>query len=869
MKTPIPPKFLLRLFRWFCKPEYHDDIEGDLLELFAKRTQTHSLHRAQWRMLFDVLLLFRPGIIRPLFTNNNSIIYPAMLKHNILISYRSFLRNKSTFLIHIIGLSTGLACVLLIYLWVQDELHVDAFHEKGNQLYRVLQEYSTPDGVNVVDWTPGPLALNMKAEIPQVENASSIKTHGIFRGILTYEGQHIKALPIFVEPDYLEMFSFPLLYGNNFLQKSDKYGIIISESIARQLFSDPEEATGKSIEGNNFDTMGGLFTVRGVFKDLPSYATDQFDAIFSYDFYAENNPGIHLWTNDQAATCLVLKEGTNPEEIGKKISELVASNRGTDRSQFILQKYSNQYLYNKFENGQQAGGRIEYVWLFSVIAVLILLMACINFMNLSTARSSIRMKEIGVKKTMGATQLKLIYQFITESLLLSFISLIGAYLIILAVLPQFNIITGKQLALPTNPLLLLLFLGISALTGLIASSYPALYLSGFKPVKVLKGKLEVNLGEIWVRKALVIFQFSITIIFIVSVFVVYRQMSFIQEKNLGYNRENIISIQKEGNLKDKLENFISQVKILPEVINATNSNTSFLDVMNFTGGIDWDGRAENERLRINVFNVNYDYIETLGIQIKKGRSFSRAFGADTSKVILNQAAVDRMRLKDPIGQTITFWGNQVQIIGVTENFHFQSLYQDVNPCIFSLFSPSNNFGDNIWIKIEAGAEKTALAKIEDMYEQFNPGIPFEFSFVDEEYDALYRSESRVAILSQYFSGLAILISCLGLLGLAIFTTERRQKEIGIRKVLGASMYQLVQLLSADFTKMVLIAILIGLPIGYLITQRWLENFVYKIDLQWWYFAGAAGVTLLIAWLTVSVQTLKVARVNPVESLMDE
>jgi len=864
-----PPQLLLNLFRWFCKPEYHSDIEGDLLELFAKRTRAHSLRQAKWRMLFDVLWLFRAGIVRPLFNLNNSFIHPAMFKHNLLITYRSFLRHKSTFLINLIGLSTGLTCALLIYLWVQDELKMDRFHEKNDRLYQVMRKYPTSDdGIEVVDWAPGPLASALKTEIPQVEYASSIKQNEIFGGILSYENQHVKAMPIFVESDFFDMFSFPLLHGAQNLLEFDKYGIVVSASIASKLFNDPKEAIGKTLEGDFWD-MSGVFTIRGIFEDLPAHSTDHFDVIFTYAYYAEQNPTVNLWRNDQASTCLVLKEGTRPEEIEEKMNEVLASKREIGEEEIFLQKYADQYLYNQFENGEQAGGRIEYIWLFSIIAALVLLIACINFMNLSTAKASIRMKEIGVKKTMGATQLKLVYQFITESILLSFIALLVAFLLIALVLPQFNIITGKQLSLPTDPRLMGIFVGISILTGLFASTYPALYLSGFKPVKILKGKLEVNKGETWARKSLVIFQFALTIIFIVSVLVVYQQVSFIQEKNLGYDRDNILSIRKEGNLKEKLESFLTEVKILPEVDHATNSVITIVDSRNYTGGIDWEGKREDEGMRISVFITNYEFIETFGINLIEGRSFSRAYGNDTTKVILNEAAVEQMRLENPIGQTITFWGNQVQIIGVTENFHFESLYREVKPCIFALFSEDDNYGEHIWIKLKAGTEKTALSKIKEIYHDFNPSLPFEYGFVDEAYDTLYRSEARVAMLSQYFSGLAIIISCLGLFGLATFTAERRQKEMGIRKVLGASVYQLVQLLSAEFTKMVLIAILIGLPIGYLITQRWLESFAYKIELQWWYFILAAGVTLLIAWLTVSVQTFKVARVNPVESLKDE
>lgn len=872
--TNHPPKWLLRFFRWFCHPDYVEDIEGDLCERFALGMEKTGLRKARLKFLVEVLLLFRPGIIRPL-PEKYTIINYAMLRHNLLISYRNFLRNKSSFLINLVGLSTGLACALLIFLWVQDEYSIDKFHENDDQLYQVLQEWRSPDDIQLVEWTPGPLADALIEEVPEVLNATTYKTHEyVFDGVISTKENMIRATPLFADRNFLHVFSYSLLFGEKNQVLDDKYAVIISESLAYRLFDDPKEAVGKPVRWDkkvgNFVDFGGDFIITGVFKNIPNHSTSQFDLIFTFDFFTETSPNVMMWENDQSTNAIVLNKDVNIEEVENKISELVASKRGLERETgFYLQKYSSQYLYGNYENGQQAGGRITYVWLFSAIAILILLIACINFMNLSTAKASARIKEIGVKKTLGAQRGHLIFQFVNESILLSMIALFIAIGWVMVLMPQFNEITGKQLSLGFDVQLALMCLGIAFITGLISSIYPALYLSSFQPIIILKGKLEAAWGDIWIRKGLVIFQFTASVILIVTVWVIYSQVNFIQSKNLGYDRENILHVKKEGALNDKLESFLAEVKALPQVISASNSNDELIGSENFSGGIDWEGRVEDESILINVFSTNYDFLETYNIPLKAGRDFSKEYGTDTLKVILNEAAVKAMNIENPIGQTVTFWGDEVEIIGVTENFHFQSLYEQVAPCIFHLFREGNNYGDQIWIKMKTGQEQEAIEQIAEIYHSFNPDFPFEYGFVDEQYHALYVAENRISILSKYFAGLAIIISCLGLFGLATFTTERRTKEIGIRKVLGASASDIIALLSKDFNKMVVVGIAFALPISYIISQNWLQNFAFKIDLQWWYFAGTAFITLMIAWLTIGFQTFKAANVNPAECLRDE
>lgn len=795
-----------------------------------------------------------------------------MLRHNLLITFRSFLRNKGSFWINLLGLSTGLTCALLIFLWVQDELSVDKFHKNDTHLYQLLRKLHTPNGIVVGDWVPGPLAEAVRDALPEVASITSYKTHQALEGSVSVGDQHLKAVPMYADQYYLELFTFPLLHGDKSKVLTDKYAAVISEELALKLFETAEAAMGKVIQweqkaGANYD-MSKQLTVTGVFNNLPTNSTENFDVVMNLDFYIEYNPGMMLWSNDQGTAALVLKPGTELKALEDKINELCNENADFGR-QFILQKYSSKYLYGNFDNGVQSGGRITYVWGFSGVAILILIIASINFMNLATAKASIRVKEIGVKKTLGAARQSLICQFVLESLVMSSLALLAALLLVLLLLPYFNDITNKQIVLKLDLSLVASFLGISLITGLLSSTYPALYLSGFQPIEVLKGKLSLSLGELWTRHGLVVFQFAISFLLIISILVVYQQMNYVTTKNLGLDKDHILSMKQQGMSNERIEVFLTKVRQLPSVVQAANSNYTLFGAENWTGGIDWEGRPEDLPMIINPIITNYFFIETFGIQIKEGRSFSPEYGADSLKVILNETAVKKMGLKNPIGQTLRFWGDEVEVIGVARDFHFQSFYQPVEPCIIKKFGSQDNYGNHIWIKIQTGREKEAIAAIKRLHADFNPGYIFDYRFVDEDYQALYESENRISALLKYFALLAIVISCLGLLGLTAFIVERRTKEIGIRKILGANSWSVVNLFSKGFTKIVMIGILIATPISYLIAVKWLDSFAYRIEIQWWIFPLVAGVTLLIAWLTVGFQTLKAANINPVECLKGE
>jgi ABC-type antimicrobial peptide transport system permease subunit len=483
-------------------------------------------------------------------------------------------------------------------------------------------------------------------------------------------------------------------------------------------------------------------------------------------------------------------------------------------------------------------------------------------MNLSTAKASRRIKDVGIKKAVGAARRTLVVQYLSESMFITFLSLIVAILLVDVLIIPFNTLTGKDLNLTFDAQLMLTALGVAVVTGLLSGSYPAFYLSGFKAACVLKGRVHTLVGDVRARKALVIFQFVISVILIISVWVIYRQMEFVHSKNLGYTRHHIIYFDTPKMTKA----FMADIKNISGVLNAGGGRIEAGGILGGTNDVQWEGKGPEDNIFFSNLWLSYNLIETLGMQLVAGRSFSEDFGSH-DQIIFNEEAIERMGLKDPIGKRVTIGGEERQIVGVVKNFHFESLYEEVKPCVL-LVAPLE-YAPKISVKIHAGTESVTIENLQKVYQKHNPGQPFDFKFMDDDYDRLYASEQQVSSLTKYFAGLAILISCLGLLGLAAFTAERRLKEIGIRKILGSSVFGIVYLLSADFTKIVFVAIVIALPAGYFITKHWLDSFAFKIELEWWYFIGAGLIALIIAWLTVASQAIKAASTNPVKHLRNE
>ena len=784
-----------------------------------------------------------------------------MLKHHLLLTIRNFKRFKNAFFINITGLSTGLACAILIFLWVSDELKMDAFHANSERLFQVMEHQQYADEIMTTWSTPGILAESLKDEIPEIELAAT--TTWINSFTLSVGEKNLKSDGYYVGEDYFNIFSYDLLQGNPSLVLKDKSSIVISKDLAISLFGNEEDAVGKQVEFQHEKT----FLVSGVFENIPPNSSFQFDFVLSFEAFKDENEWVLEWGNNGPPTYVLLQNGVDAQVVSDKIANYIKTKDEDSHVTLFLKKYADQYLYGNYENGKEAGGRIEYVHLFSIIALFILAIACINFMNLSTARASRRTKEVGIKKALGIKRYGLIAQFMSESIVISVFALVLSILMVWLVLPEFNSITDKNIYLNFTIEQLSLFFGIAILTGILSGSYPALYLSGFNPVVVLKGQLRTSLGELWVRRGLVIFQFFLSIVLIVSVLVIYNQISFVQNKNLGYDKENIIYFSIEGRLTENIDTFLEELKKKPGVKAASSIGHTLSGRNNNTMGLEWEGKDPEANILFENVRVNYGMLEALGIEMKEGRTFSRDFSTDTSKIILNEAALKVMGLKDPIGKTIRLWDEyDMEIIGIAKDFHFQSLHSPVNPLFFWV-RPENTW--YVMARIEAGKEKETIASLTDFYQDYNPGFSFDYHFLDENYERMYAAELRVSSLSKYFAALAIIISCLGLLGLAAFTAERRIKEIGIRKALGSSSFNILLLLTGDFTKMVLVAIGLALPVSYWAINTWLERFSFRIDLEIWFFIIAGFIALLIAWLTVGSQAIRAARINPAKCLKDQ
>ena len=856
-----PPKYPLRFLRWFCREDFIDEIEGDLIELFEKKLDA-APRRASWYFFWQVLQHFRPDFIKPF---SNPFFSPAMFRHNLLITYRSHLRNKTSFFINLIGMSTALICVLLIFLWVQDEMEVDKYNQEDDRLYQVMQNFQPANDIMTWEYSPYVLAESFKEELPEIEAVTSTNDRFyIPKGLLTYGEKHFKAQGLFTRANFFEIFTHPILRGDKKNLLTDKNGIVISEEMATRLFDSYDDAIGKTVQWST-NLNDTTFVVTGIFQSPPQNATKKFDAVVLFDWLIEADEHASDWLSDYAETYLILKEGTDVEAFNKKIAKYYEG-KTEHREEFtvFVQKYSDRYLYGKYESGKIAGGRIEYVRLFSIVAFFILLIACINFMNLATAQASKKMKEIGVKKTVGATRHALTSQFLSASILMVLICLIAAMSAIHFILPYFNELTAKNLSLTLEPSFLIPLLGIIIFTGLVAGSYPALYLSKFNPIKILKGIRPSSASEQLIRKGLVVFQFALSVIFIVSILVVNEQMEFIQTKNMGYDRDNVLCFERPT-WERSPQAFLSAIKNNPGVASAANMYWSVLDGTDNQGGFYWNDAATEKKISFQSPRIGYEVIETMGMELLSGRSFSKKMKDNHEKIVINESALKLMGLTDPIGKTIGKGKTERQIIGVVKDFHYGSIHQKVEPLILRF----RNGGRDILVKIKAGMEQEAIEHARAVFKKFHPGYPFEFSFLDEDFQALYEAEQKVSVLSRIFGLMAIIISCLGLFGLAAFTAEQRSKEIGVRKILGASTWGIVQMLSRDFTKLVATAIFVALPFSYFISKNWLGNFAYQINLKWWIFAVSAVLTLLIAWLTVGYQTWSAARANPVESLRDE
>ena len=788
-----------------------------------------------------------------------------MIKNYLKVAWRNLFRNKAQSFINIAGLSVGLACSLLILLWVQNEESIDAFH--SDRLYRVISLMYNNHKVSGTYNTPGVLSPELKRLIPEVEYATGMgfgETSTFRAGgkILKIQGNSAGA-------DFFKMFNYKLLEGTPQSALNTPSSLAISRKMAEEFFGSAHNAIGKNLLYQNSKN----FTVTAVFENLPKNVSQTFEFLTNWEAFLDNNQWAREMGNMGPPTFITLRKDANAVLVDKKLAHFYDLLGHIDRktSSFYvdlgIQSYIESYLHNNLENGRPDGGRIEYVHIFSIIAVFILLIACINFMNLSTARSLKRAREVGVRKAIGALRSSLIGQFISESLVTTAFAVAISLGIVVLVLPVFNQITQKQIDLPFNQLSFWLQLvGITLVTGLISGSYPALFLSSFNPVKVLKGALKLDSTTTIFRKGLVVFQFVLSVILITGTIIISRQMDYIQSKNLGYDKENLIMVTMEGDLGAKYDIFKNELLKQTGIKSVSHITTAPTDIYGSTAAVGWTGKDMAKSVMFTNVGIGYDFLQTMQMKLVAGRAFSKDYPTDTANYILNQTAVKETGYKDPIGQPFILLGRRGKIVGVVSDFHFHSMHTQIGPMIFR--SAEKEPGP-ILIRTQPGKSREAIASIERLCKELNPAFPPSYSFVDEEYQKLYNSEQIINKLSDAFAFLAMFISCLGLLGLAMFTAEQRIKEIGIRKVLGASISSLFRLLSQEFLVLIVIALLIAIPITWYSMDKWLQSFVYRAPLQWWVFAMSGILIVLIALATVSFQAIKAALVNPIKSLRSE
>jgi predicted permease len=792
-----------------------------------------------------------------------------MFKNYLFAALRNLKRNKVFSFINILGLALGMGCSLLIILWVQSEYNMDAFSKKSSQLYSIYEKQFYNDKIDAFHSTPGLMADEMKRKFPEVEYAASFGW--INTNSFKVDDKIIKENGSWASADFFKMFGYTLLQGNAQTALNSPSGIAVSRKMAESFFGSTQNAINKTIRFENKKD----FKITAVFENSKNNASARFEYLINWYSFLDENQWAKDWSiniNEGPRTYLQLQQGINVTAFENKIRHFMDNYFKAQESGFHIelgiQRFDQMYLYSNFKDGKIDGGRIEYVQLFSIIAIFILLIACVNFMNLTTARFMKRAKEIGIRKVAGAIRFSLIKQFIGEAVLITFLSLLVAIVISALLLPTFNSITQKEIALPvTDGYFWLITLSVTFLTGVIAGSYPAFFLSSLDPVKVLKGPVKTGPRAALFRKSLVVFQFVVSIVLIIGTIIVSQQINYVQTKNLGYSKDNVISIPLEGSLVSQYVTFKQEALNIPGVDIVTRITQIPTQVTSGTSDVSWLGKAPNEKTLFVWAAVGYDFAKALNLTMLQGRDFSKDFPTDSSGYIINESALKAINYKDPVGKPFTFWGKTGTIVAVVKDFHFSSLHDPIRPMILRL--RENEASGNMLVKIEPAKTRQALQSLAALSKQFNPKFAFTYQFLDEAYRHLYTSDQMVSKLSNYFAVLAIFICCIGLLGLVMFSAEQRTKEIGIRKVLGAGTASVFALLSKDFLLLVLIAFVIASPFAWLAMHNWLEGFAYRITISWWMFLLAGFLAVLIALATISFQAIKAALANPVKSLRTE
>ena len=794
-----------------------------------------------------------------------------MLKNYFKIAFRNLLKNKGYSFINIAGLATGIAVAVLIGLWIWDELSYDKYHRNYDRIAQVWQH-------NIYNGTKGSQVSNPYLMAEEIHNNFGsdfkyvLQASWNFSHIITLGEKKFNKTGYYFEPEVTDMLSLKMVKGKSDGLK-DPYSILLSETTAKAYFGESDPMNQILRINNKFDVK-----VTGVYEDLP-YNTffRNMNYLLPWELYLISNPWIKKmetpWGSNFTQTFVQVADNADMEKVSAKIINVKFNKLSEDdrkyKPEVFLLPMSKWHLYSEFKNGKNVGGRIEFVWLFGIIGIFVLLLACINFMNLSTARSEKRAKEVGIRKSIGSERYQLIGQFFSESLVVSLLAFVVSILLVQLILPSFNQVADKKLSLLWgNPLFWIIGVSFSILTGIIAGSYPALYLSSFQPVKVLKGTFRAGKYASIPRQVLVVLQFTVSVTLIIGTIIVFRQIEFAKDRPVGYDRNGLINVfLTTPDIHKHYDAVRNELKNSGAIIEMTESGSPTTQTWNSNGGFEWKGKDPALAVDFPNNGCSFEYGKTVGWQFKEGRDFSREHGTDSLAFVINESAAKFLGFKNPVGETLIWEKKSYTIIGVIKDMIVESPYEPVRA---SLFHISNDQEGLVIIKLNPTiGSRAAISKVEEVFKKYNPAAPFDYKFVDEEYARKFGDEERIGKLASFFAILAILISCLGIFGLASFVAEQRTKEIGVRKVLGASVFNLWSMLSKDFVLLVAISLVIAMPIGFYFMNDWLHKYEYRTDINWWIFVVSGGGALLITLLTVSYQSIKAALANPVGSLRSE
>ncbi|MEO9869487.1 ABC transporter permease [Ekhidna sp.] len=789
-----------------------------------------------------------------------------MLRSFFLISIRNLKKNGLYSVINISGLSIGIVCSVLILLWVASEISYDKFLPKYDRLYQVYISSEFDERVNKWRSVPLPTYEEMKVIDSNIKN-SVVAGWGSDRLITAGDIRIIKP-GYYVSEEFLEMFEFPLISGTHREALKDPMSIVLSESLAKILFGD-EDPIGKQVRLSDEGTL----QVTAIAKDLPENSTFQFDYLATWKYRESVNEWIKdnktNWGNYSFQVFVELNDPSRQAHVDSSIYDLAEEKDGEDGmdKHFFLHPMKDWRLYSNWnEKGEQAGGRSDYVQLFTAIAIIILIIACINFMNLATARSEKRAKEVGIRKSLGTSRSRLIYQFISESIFITFIAFLIAVILTELALPSYNNLVEKELSINyTSPLFWIASIGIIIVLGVISGSYPAFYLSSFRPVQTLKGTIKVGKGATTPRKVLVVLQFAFSIVLMISTIVIFQQINLVKNRDLGYQQDRLISVELTNDLSDNYEILKQELMSSGMVESVTRSNSQITQI-NSNNFLGWPGKPDDRRVIFTTITTTYDYAKTMGIDVLMGRDFSKDFASDSSAIVINKAALDIMGLEDPIGTNLDLWGDKLKLIGVVDNVLMGSPYEPVKPMFLIL----QDWGGYISIRLKKTNDLQAtLGSVEQTFNKHNPAYPFEYNFADVEFQRKFTTINLTRKLASLFATLAMIITGLGLFGLASYTAEQRIKEIGIRKVLGATVASLMKLMSKDFSRLVVISFFLAAPLAWYLLDQYLDRYTIRVDVAWWIFPLVGSIVLLFAIAIVSDQARRAAKANPVKSLRNE